>query len=88
MFNGPLTESLISKAREKNIVDIKVLDIRSFTEDKHKSVDDRPFGGGPGMVFKPEPVYKALKAVGAAGSKKLKEWPKDKKKPLVIYLSP
>jgi tRNA (guanine37-N1)-methyltransferase len=88
MFTGPLTESLLKKAQEKKLLKINVHDIRSFTTDKHKAVDDRPFGGGPGMVFKPEPVYRALKSVGAAKSRKLAEWPKDKTKPFAIYLSP
>ena len=88
MFTGPLTESLLKKAQEKKLLKIAVHDIRSFTTDKHKAVDDRPFGGGPGMVFKPEPVYKALRSVGAARSRRLTEWPKDKTKPLTIYLSP
>jgi len=78
MFVGPLTESLLSRAQEKQIVDIKVHDLRSFTEDKHHSVDDRPFGGGCGMVMKPEPIYRALK--------KLR--PKKTKGQQVIFLSP
>ncbi|MCB4791737.1 MAG: tRNA (guanosine(37)-N1)-methyltransferase TrmD [Elusimicrobia bacterium] len=87
MFEGPLSESLIKKARDKKIVNIKIHNIRSFTKDKHKSVDDRPFGGGPGMVFKPDPIYEALRSLGAAKSKNNPEWPK-KDKPVVIYLSP
>ena len=86
MFNGPLTESIIKKAREKKLLNINVIDLRSFTKDKHKTLDDRPFGGGPGMVMKPEPLVAALKQFGA---KKIKVngWPKNKSK-LVIYLSP
>jgi tRNA (guanine37-N1)-methyltransferase len=68
MFEGPLTESLIQRARDKKIVEINILDIRSFTTDKHHTADDSPYGGGPGMVMKIEPVYRALKNVksGAA----------------------
>jgi tRNA (guanine37-N1)-methyltransferase len=69
MFTGPLTESLIGKARGKKILDIHIHDIRSFATDKHHSVDDKPFGGGPGMVMKPEPLYAALSAVGATRKK-------------------
>ena len=81
MFEGPLSQSLIKKAQEKKIVNINIHDLRSFTKDKHRSVDDRPFGGGPGMVFKAEPIYEALKALGAGKVK-------SKTKPEVIYLSP
>ncbi|MBN1823071.1 MAG: tRNA (guanosine(37)-N1)-methyltransferase TrmD [Endomicrobiales bacterium] len=80
MFKGPLTESLIAKAREKGIISIMVHDIRSFTKDRHRTADDKPFGGGPGMVMKIEPVHGALKKLGCTGKKG--------KKPLVIYLSP
>lgn len=87
MFEGPLTESLIKKAREKKILDIDITDIRSFTDNKHHIVDDRSFGGGPGMVMKPEPAYDALKHLGIQASGKKTEWP-SKNKPLVVYLSP
>ncbi|OGS37678.1 MAG: tRNA (guanosine(37)-N1)-methyltransferase TrmD [Elusimicrobia bacterium RIFOXYB2_FULL_49_7] len=87
MFSGPLTESLLKKAREKNIIDIRLSDIRSFTDDKHHSVDDRPFGGGPGMVMKPEPIYRALKNAGVRIKKNMPAWPKVTE-PLAIYLSP
>lgn len=83
MFSGPLTESLIGKAREKKIVDIRVHDIRSFTQDKHKITDDRPFGGGPGMVMKVDPVHRALKKLGAC-----KKAGKSGVRPYVLYLSP
>jgi len=87
MFSGPLTESLVKKAREKNIIDIRLSDIRSFTTDKHHSVDDRPFGGGPGMVMKPEPIYRALKNSGVRIKKNMPAWP-GTTVPLAIYLSP
>ena len=59
-FKGPLEESLIKKAREKRLIDIRVHDLRRFTHDKHKTVDDKPFGGGPGMLLKPEPIFEAV----------------------------
>jgi tRNA (guanine37-N1)-methyltransferase len=65
MFDGPLTESLIQKAQDKRLVEIKIHNIRSFTSDKHHTTDDSPYGGGPGMVMKIEPVYRALKSVAA-----------------------
>ncbi|GAB1402620.1 tRNA (guanosine(37)-N1)-methyltransferase TrmD [Elusimicrobiota bacterium] len=86
MFEGPLTCSLLAKARNKKILDICCTDIRSFTKDKHNKVDDRPFGGGPGMIMKPEPVYEALKSVGVKKRNNLYKNPL--KKPLVIYMSP
>lgn len=86
MFEGPLTCSLIEKARKKNILDINCTDIRSFSKDKHKSVDDRPFGGGPGMLLKPEPIYDALHHLGVRKRNHLYKNPY--KKPYVIYMSP
>ena len=57
MLSGPLDESILKRAREKGLVKIRLHGLRDFTRDKHKMVDDRPFGGGPGMVIKPEPVF-------------------------------
>ncbi|MHB9154883.1 MAG: tRNA (guanosine(37)-N1)-methyltransferase TrmD [Endomicrobiales bacterium] len=88
MFTGPLTESLLKKAREKGILRIQAHDIRSFTTDKHHSVDDRPFGGGPGMVMKVEPVYRALQSLGAAKKNRGKPPRAAQGRPLVVYLSP
>lgn len=61
MFCGPFSESILKKAQEKGLFSIKIINIRDFTEDKHKTADDTPYGGGPGMVMKVEPLYKALK---------------------------
>ncbi|WP_227766685.1 tRNA (guanosine(37)-N1)-methyltransferase TrmD [Zhaonella formicivorans] len=63
MFQGPLQESILKKAQEKGIITVNTVDIRSFSEDKHKRVDDYPFGGGVGMVMKPEPIFAAWEAV-------------------------
>jgi len=63
MFSGPLNESLTKKAQEKNLVEIKIHDIRNFAEDKHQTVDDTPFGGGGGMVMRLEPLCKALESI-------------------------
>lgn len=60
IFDSYLNESMIKRARAKNIVDIHIHDLRKFSCDKHKKVDDRPYGGGPGMVLKVEPIAKAL----------------------------
>ena len=63
MFDSYLNESMIKRAREKKLVDIRVHDLRAFTKDTHKKVDDRPFGGGPGMVLKIEPLARALDVI-------------------------
>lgn len=60
MFKGPFSESILKRAKEKGKVKIEITDFRKFSRDKHQSVDDHPFGGGPGMVLKPEPIYRAL----------------------------
>jgi tRNA (guanine37-N1)-methyltransferase len=59
-FTGPLDHGIVRRAREAGIVRIHVQDLREFTKDRHKTVDDRPFGGGEGMVLKPEPVFEAV----------------------------
>ena len=59
MFKGPFSESIVRRAIDKAIVQVDVRDIRSYTRDKHHAVDDTPFGGGPGMVMKPEPIFEA-----------------------------
>lgn len=74
MFTGPLDHSIVGRARERGILDVRLTNIRDFATDKHRQVDDAPYGGGPGMVMKPEPVFAAVEAViararqeGAAG---------------------
>ena len=62
-FETPLKEGVLSIAQEKGKLSVKVIDIRDFTEDAHRSVDDYPFGGGAGMVMKPEPIKKALDTI-------------------------
>jgi tRNA (guanine37-N1)-methyltransferase len=59
-FAGPLEHGIVRRAREAGIVQIHVQDLREFTKDRHKTVDDRPFGGGEGMVLKPEPLFEAV----------------------------
>jgi tRNA (guanine37-N1)-methyltransferase len=59
-FAGPLDYGIVRRARESGIVEIHVQDLRRFTRDRHKTVDDRPFGGGEGMVLKPEPLFEAV----------------------------
>lgn len=71
MFPGPLGCSLIGKAMEKNIWQLKVVNIRDFAEDKHQTVDDTCFGGGPGMVMRPDVVDKAISSVMEKGKARL-----------------
>jgi len=59
MFENVFGESIIKRARERKLVDIKIHNLRDWTHDRHRTADDKPFGGGPGMVIKPEPVYEA-----------------------------
>jgi tRNA (guanine37-N1)-methyltransferase len=63
MFAGPLDESIIMRARKKGLLDLKVHDLRQWTHDRHKTVDDRPFGGGPGMLMKPGPIFEAVESL-------------------------
>lgn len=64
MFEGPLRESLLGKALAAGLLDIRVHDIRDHATDPHRQVDDEPFGGGPGMVMKPEPIFRAVESLG------------------------
>ncbi|MED1794362.1 tRNA (guanosine(37)-N1)-methyltransferase TrmD [Brevibacillus nitrificans] len=68
MFAGVLSSSILGKAREKEIVDFHVTNFREFSESKHGTVDDTPYGGGGGMVLKPEPLFRAVESM--AGEKK------------------
>jgi tRNA (guanine37-N1)-methyltransferase len=63
MFEGPLDESILKRAREKGLVDITILNLRDFAEGKHRITDDRPFGGGPGMVMKVEPMVRCVETL-------------------------
>lgn len=76
MFAPILNESIIKRAQQKKKVVIRVHDLRAYTKDKHKKVDDRPFGGGPGMVMTPQPFFDAVKRI------------KGKRKGKVILMSP
>lgn len=74
-FKGPFDESILKQAQKKGILEILHTDIREFAENKHRRVDDRPYGGGPGMVLMPDPVSKAIRHVKSPDAK-------------VIYMSP
>jgi tRNA (guanine37-N1)-methyltransferase len=66
-FAGPLDYGIVRRAREAGIVEIGIHDLREFTHDRHRTVDDRPFGGGEGMVLKPEPLFEAVEAILGIG---------------------
>lgn len=63
MFAGPLDESIIKRARDAGLLDLTLHQLRDYTHDRHKTVDDRPFGGGPGMLLKPEPIFEAVEKI-------------------------
>ena len=63
MFAGPLDVSMVARARKAGLLDLQIRNLRDWTHDRHKTVDDRPFGGGPGMVLKPEPMFEAVEAL-------------------------
>jgi tRNA (guanine37-N1)-methyltransferase len=68
MLDGFLGESILGKGIERDLISVHVHDLRAWTTDKHRTADDRPFGGGAGMVLKPEPVFAALEALQSPGS--------------------
>lgn len=82
-FEGPLSVGIERIAREKNLVDFKIHNFRDYTPDKHKKVDDRPFGGGPGMVMRPEPFFNLVFSI--VGSKNIEEI---KRRAEIVLLSP
>jgi tRNA (guanine37-N1)-methyltransferase len=65
-FHGPLDYGIVRRAREAGLAAIEVHDLRAFARDRHRTVDDRPFGGGEGMVLKPEPIFECIEALGMA----------------------
>ena len=65
-FRGPLDHGIIRRAREGGLVKIEIHDLRAFTRDRHRTVDDRPFGGGEGMVLKPEPIFECVESLNIA----------------------
>lgn len=63
MFSGPLDESIIKRARALGALDLRIHNLRDWTHDRHRTVDDKPFGGGPGMLLKPEPIFEAVESL-------------------------
>jgi tRNA (guanine37-N1)-methyltransferase len=81
-FTGPFDYGILKRARSKGLVDIATHDLRNFTHDRHRTVDDRPFGGGEGMVLKPQPIYDAVQSLQIAPKAE-----RQKQKETVILLS-
>lgn len=81
IFDSYFNESILKRARERKLISIHVHNLRDFATDKHRKVDDRPFGGGPGMVMKVEPIVKAIVAV----AKKTKKFEKETK---IVFFAP
>jgi len=67
MLEGPLGDGIVKRARDAGLVDIRIHDLRAFSDDRHRTIDDSPFGGGPGMVMKAEPFFRALETVWPDG---------------------
>jgi len=80
LFESPFSESIIKRAIDKEIIDIQIHNLRDYTNDRHKKTDDYPYGGGPGMIMKPEPIFAAIES--------LKSHNHSSKKAPVILLSP
>ena len=68
---GPLNESILKRAQENGIVEVGITNLRDFTHDKHRTADDRPYGGGAGMVLKPEPLFEAINSIRTPKAKVL-----------------
>lgn len=69
ILEGPISESMIKRARERGLVKIELIDLRSFARGRHRQVDDTPYGGGAGMIFKPEPLFEAVDALGGGSAR-------------------
>jgi tRNA (guanine37-N1)-methyltransferase len=82
-FAGPFDFGIVKRARQQGIIEVAIHDLRSFTFDKHHQVDDRPFGGGDGMVLKPEPIFRAVETLLCDGRRA-----EDGKRDAVVLLSP
>jgi tRNA (guanine37-N1)-methyltransferase len=67
MFAGPLDESIVKRARQTGRLELTIHNLRDYAHDRHKTVDDRPFGGGPGMLLKPEPIFEAVEKLASDG---------------------
>jgi len=83
-FAGPLEHGIVRRAREAGLIEVHVQDLRAFTKDRHRTVDDRPFGGGEGMVLKPEPIFEAVESLLDHGVGDAKHGAPDPKTAIVL----
>jgi tRNA (guanine37-N1)-methyltransferase len=86
-FAGPLSYGILRRARETGLVEVNVQDLRVFTKDRHRTVDDRPFGGGEGMVLKPEPLFEAVESLLGHGVGDASKLGPDDPKTAVVLMS-
>ena len=86
-FAGPLSHGIVRRAREAGIIDLHIQDLREFTKDRHRTVDDRPFGGGEGMVLKPEPLFEAVEALTGTSAGTANEPREANSKTAIVLLS-
>jgi tRNA (guanine37-N1)-methyltransferase len=86
-FAGPLDHGILRRARETGLVEVNVQDLRVFTKDRHRTVDDRPFGGGEGMVLKPEPLFEAVEALLGHSVGDATEQPEPDPKTAIVLMS-
>jgi tRNA (guanine37-N1)-methyltransferase len=82
-FRGPFDYGIVRRAQQAKIIEVAVHDLRGFTRDRHRTVDDRPFGGGEGMVMKPEPIFECVESLGVCGREE-----RQQRKESVVLLSP
>lgn len=88
IFDSYFRESILDRAQKKGLIKIKIHNLRDYTTDKHKTVDDRPYGGGPGMILKVEPIYRALRALKTKNQKPKSKTANQKVKTKIIMLTP
>src|SRR5579859_4539389 len=86
-FSGPLEHGIVRRARETGLIEARVQDLREFTHDRHRTVDDRPFGGGEGMVMKPEPLFAAVESLLGRGVGDATEPAERESKTAIVLLS-
>jgi tRNA (guanine37-N1)-methyltransferase len=86
-FSGPLDHGILSRAIATGAVEVRTHDLRAFTHDRHRTVDDRPFGGGEGMVLKPEPIFDCIESLGSSGDAIAPKPTRDLARQSVILLS-
>ncbi|MBU0625197.1 tRNA (guanosine(37)-N1)-methyltransferase TrmD [Patescibacteria group bacterium] len=87
MFEGYFSDSIIARAQKKRLIDIRLHDLRRWTNDRHRTVDDKPFGGGPGMIMMIEPFYRAVRSLRLLRNKKTSDLKQKKSTNRVILMS-